>query len=252
LDLKYQSSWGSKLLTKVNDCIWLAEQPFQYFGLSVGNRMTIVRLNGNDLAVISPIKIDSIDSSVIDEINNLGRVSYIIAPNLFHHLFIRDFQNIYPNAKLWAIAGLELKRPDLKIDYTFFEREGNVEEQLDYLYFEGFQTIYLNGFAALNEYVFYHRASQTLILTDTAFYFDASCDPIVRLAAKLLGSYQKLRPLQLEQIATRDRQSVQQAIERVLEWDFNRIIVAHGSIVETNAKQQLKEGYEWFLNTKLG
>ncbi len=54
----------------------------------------------------------------------------------------------------------------------------------------------------------------------------------MQLATKLLGGYQKLRPSPLEQIATRDRQSVKQAIERVLEWDFDRVIVAHGSIVE--------------------
>ncbi len=40
-------------------------------------------------------------------------------------------------------------------------------------------------------------------------------------------------------------------IERVLNWDFQRVIMAHGTIVETNAKQKLKEGYEWFLGEKL-
>lgn len=236
------------MIKKIDDNLWVVEQPFRYFGLSVGNRMTIVRLAGGDVVVISPI---NIDGSMVEQINSIGLVKYIIAPNLYHHLFIKNFQKFYPEAQLWAVAGLEEKRPDLAIDRLFTEPMGCLEGELEYLYFQGFQTLDLRGFIALKEYVFYERASRTLILTDTAFYFDDSFDPVTRLAAKLSGGYQKLRPSQLEKIATREREAVKQSIQQVLKWDFDRVIVAHGNIVETGGKEQLKAGYEWFLNTPL-
>jgi Domain of unknown function (DUF4336) len=234
------------MLRQIDLDLWVVEQPFKYFGLEVGNRMTIVRLNTGELIAISPIKIDD---KTIEQITLLGQIKYIIAPNLYHHLFIKDFRSIYPEAKLWATSSLAAKKPDLAIDVPITDRQNNLFDELDYLLFDGFQTLYLNGYTPLNEYVFYHRASRTLILTDTAFYFDDRFVPMTQLIAKLMGGYKLLRPSPLEKLATRDKNAVKSAVSRVLAWDFDRVIVAHGSIVETDGKQQFKAGYDWFLNT---
>jgi hypothetical protein len=234
------------IIREIDRNLWVVEQPFKYFGLEVGTRMTIVRLNTGDLVVISPIKIDR---ETIDRIALLGQVKYIIAPNLYHHLFIKDFRSIYPDAQLWATSSLAVKRPDLEIDVPIVDLQNNLFDEINYLLFEGFQTLYVNGYTPLNEYVFCHRASRTLILTDTAFYFDDTFVPLTQLIARLMGGYKLLRPSPLEKLATRDKIAVKQAVERVLEWDFDRVIVAHGSVLETGGKQQFKAGYDWFLNT---
>jgi hypothetical protein len=101
---------------------------------------------------------------------------------------------------------------------------------------------------ALNEIVFLHIASQTLILTDTAYHFDATYSWPIQLAAQVIGIQNKLQPSRLEKIAIQDRQAVQQSIEQILNWDFDRVVMAHGTIVEQEAKAQLKAGYEWFLD----
>jgi Domain of unknown function (DUF4336) len=85
------------MLKKIDGDLWVVEQPFKYFGLEVGNRMTIIRLTSRYLVAISPIKIDAI---TIKQIALIGEVKYIIAPNLYHHLFIKDFRSIYPDAQL--------------------------------------------------------------------------------------------------------------------------------------------------------
>ncbi|WP_310411355.1 DUF4336 domain-containing protein [Chamaesiphon sp. OTE_8_metabat_110] len=235
------------MLREIDCNLWVVEQPFKYFGLEVGTRMTLVRLGTGDLVAISPIKIDP---ATIEQIALLGEVKYIIAPNLYHHLFIQNFQFIYPQAQLWATSSLAKKRPDLVIDIPIAERQNSMfDGEIDCLLFDGFQTLFLNGYTPLNEYVFCHQSSRTLILTDTAFYFDESFVPLTQLIAKLTGGYKLLRPSPLEKLATRDKQAVKKAVDRVLEWDFDRVIVAHGSIVETNGKEQFKSGYDWFLNT---
>jgi Domain of unknown function (DUF4336) len=234
------------MLKEIDRNLWVVERPFKYFGLEVGTRMTIVRLNTGDLVAISPIKIDRETSEQIDL---LGRVKYIIAPNFYHHLFIQDFRSSYPDAQLWATSSLAEKRPELAIDVPIVDRENRIFDEIDYILFDGFQTLFLNGYTPLNEYVFCHRLSRTLILTDTAFYFDDRFVPLTQLIAKLMGGYKLLRPSPLEKIATKDKQAVKNAVDRVLEWDFDRVIVAHGSIVETSGKEQFKAGYDWFLNT---
>jgi Domain of unknown function (DUF4336) len=234
------------MLREIAHNLWVVEQPFKYFGLEVGTRMTIVRLSTGDLVAISPIKIDR---ETIEQIALLGEVKYIIAPNLYHHLFIQDFRSIYSKAQLWATSSLVKKRPDLTIDIPMVERQNTLLDEIDYLLFDGFQTLFLTGYTPLDEYVFCHRASRTLILTDTAVYFDDRFVPLTQLVSKLMGGYKLLRPSPLEKIATKDKQSVKNAVDRVLKWDFDRVIVAHGSIVKTDGKEQFKSGYDWFLNT---
>lgn len=233
------------MLRELAPDLWIAEQPFQYWGLDVGTRMTIIRLQSGELVVISPIAIES-----LADIEALGPVSFIIAPNLYHHLYAEALQQQYPDAQLLAVQGLEVKRPDLRID-AYLEHHSDLQNQVQYLPFRGFRILDFSGPQCLNEIVFFHPSSQTLILTDTAFHFDAAFSHRTQLAARIMGSYQKLQPSWLERIATQEKQTVKQSIERVLRWDFERVIMAHGSIVEHNAKARLTEGYEWFLNQPL-
>lgn len=70
------------MLRAIDADLWVAEQPLKYFGLEVGTRMTVIRLNDGKLMVISPI---CPEEKVIHQLNQLGKVSYIVAPNLYHH-----------------------------------------------------------------------------------------------------------------------------------------------------------------------
>ncbi|MEH2243170.1 hypothetical protein [Nostoc sp.] len=80
---------------------------------------------------------------------------------------------------------------------------------------------------------------------------DDQCSPSTRLIAKLLGAYNQLRPSLLEKFATPDKVKVKWSIQQLLTWDFERVIMAHGSIIEQNGKPQFKTGYKWFLEIPL-
>lgn len=77
------------MLREIDHNIWVKEQPLKYFGLSVGTRMTVISLTNGELIVICPIKVDD---ATIAQINQLGNVSYIVNPNLYHHLFAASFR----------------------------------------------------------------------------------------------------------------------------------------------------------------
>lgn len=237
------------MLRAIAKNIWVQEQPLKFLGLEVGTRMTVIRLKNGELIVISPIQANE---TVIEELNEIGNVSLLIAPNLYHHLFLSDFKAIYPKAKILAPPGLELKRPDIPIDRKL-EEKGQIgtDREVEYLLFAGLKFFDLKGFSILNEIVFLHRESHTLILTDTAYHFDATFPFTSQLVFRVLGGYKQLKPSWLEKIATTEKQKVKQAIEQILAWDFNRVIMAHGSIIETEAKEKLKQGYESFLSIAL-
>lgn len=122
------------------------------------------------------------------------------------------------------------------------------DSELEHTLFAGFQVFMPPKIAVVNEIVFYHLASKTLIITDSAFHFDSTFPKITQIAARVFGSYQVLKPSWLEKIAVKDQKQLEKSIDKILEWDFQRIIMAHASIIENNAKVQLAEGYRWLIS----
>lgn len=236
------------MLRTIDTDLWVAEQPLKYFGLEVGTRMTVIRLGAGDLLVISPIRPTP---ELMQQLAEIGEVRIIIAPNLYHHLFAVSFKQQYPDAELWAIAELAEKRPDIPIDRILSDQTIQQLDGIRAVQVEGFNTLDVTGAIPLQEWVFLHIRSRTLILTDLAFHFDQTSSRTVRWIARLLGGYQQLRPSILEKIASRDKAQVRRSIQPILDWDFDRVIVAHGSIVEQGGKGDFQRGYEWFLQMVL-
>lgn len=235
------------MLKEIDKNIWVAEQPLKYFGLSVGTKMTVIRLKNGKLVVISPIQLDE---SLINQLKEIGDVAYIIAPNIYHYLFTSEFKALYPKANLLAAPGLETKRPEVPIESTIREGENLFPDEIEYLLFDGFKTFAFDH-TLMNEFVFFHPESSSLILTDTAFHFDETFPILTQLTSRIIGGYKKLSPSILEKLATQEKEKVKQAVKKVLLWNFKRVIMAHGSIVENDPKSKFREGYEWFLNTSL-
>ena len=232
------------MLRQIDNHIWVAEQPQKYLGLEVGTRMTVVRLSNNSLILISLVEIDN---ELQQQLNAIGKVKYLIAPNLFHYLYLQQAQQLYPEAETIAPPGLSAKQPDLTIDRTFTKHKIEFRSELEHTLLAGFQILVPPKIAAVNEIVFYHPATKTLIITDSAFNFDRTFPVITQLAARALGSYEVLKPSWLEKIAVRDKHQLQASITRVLQWDFQRVILAHGRIVDSQAKERLTQAYQWLL-----
>lgn len=229
------------MLEEIAENIWCAEQPLKYFGLGIRTRMTVIRLSNGDLAVISPIRIDS--SAAHHQLNALGRVGHIVAPNLYHYMFAADFKSLYPDTLFWATPGLRERQPHLPIDQIIEER--TFFNELECIFLDGFRTLIPSGFESLNEYVFLHSATRTLIITDAAFNFDKTFSLPIQLAARASGIYNKLGPSVLEKVAIREKETMKRSIEKVLNWDFDRVIMAHGSVIEEGGKKALTEAYQF-------
>ena len=208
----------------------------------------MVRLASRELVVISPIQTNE---ATVSQLSDLGQVRHIVAPNLYHYFFAAEFKALYPSATFWAAPGLDMKQPELPIDEiinSHSSSQGNGQwDRLETILFNGFRTLSLSGFESLNECVFFHPVSRTLILTDTAFHFDESFPMLTQFAFRVTGGYKQLSPSLLEKIATREKNRVRQSVENVLRWDFERVIMAHGSIIEKHGKERFRQGYDSFL-----
>ena len=210
--------------------------PFRLLGAQIGARATIVRLPNGDLWVHSPI---ALLPSLQTEVETLGKVAWIVAPNTFHYLHISEWARAFPHAQVCAVPGFK-PLPDVHISRILGEKcESEWTNSLD-------QTLF-RGSMMSTEAMWCHRASKTLILTDTLIHIPSERDKWTRGAAKILGVLDDWKPSRFFKLSIRDRKLARRALETVLCWDFERIIVAHGEICETDAKNVLRRGYDFWL-----
>lgn len=199
--------------------------------------MTVIRLVDGRLLLHSPLPLDA---PLRAELDALGPVAYAVAPSRVHHLYAGDVAQSYPGARLWIAPGLERKRPDL--DYVAILGDEAPEEwrgQVDQTFFRGRPYE--------NEVAFFHRASRTLVTCDLAFNFRERTPAATRLLMSLVRSYGYFGPTKLDPLLIRDRAKARASLERILAWDFDRVIVAHGDVQEHDGNALLRQGYAWLL-----
>jgi hypothetical protein len=224
-------------LRRLADDLWVAERPQRFYGLEVGTRMTVIRLANGDLLLHSPVRLDP---GLRRELDALGPVRFTVAPNRVHHLYAGEVARAYPGTRLWVAPGLARKRPDLHADGELGdEAPAEWRGQVDQTFFRGRPYE--------NEVVFLHRPSRTLILCDLAFNFGPTAAAPTRLLMRLLRSYGHFGPSTLDPLLIRDRAAARRSLERILSWDFDRVIVAHGDVLERGGHEALRSGYGWLL-----
>jgi hypothetical protein len=222
------------------DDLWVADRPQNFYGLAVGTRMTVMRLSGERLLLHSPV---ALDAALRAELDALGRVSYVVAPNRLHHLYAGDVGNDYPAARLWIAPGLERKRRDLA--YVAVLGDDPPAEWRDEV-----RQVFFRGRPYENEVVFFHRRSRTLVLCDLAFNFGPTAAAPTRWLMKLLRSYGHFGPSTLDPFLIRDRDAARESLDRILAWDFDRVVVAHGDVLERGGREALRAGYAWLLTLR--
>lgn len=225
-------------LRQLAENLWVAERPQSFYGLPVGARMTVIRLADARLLLHSPV---ALEPELRGQLDSIGRVCFAVAPNRVHHLYAGEVARAYPGARLWVAPGLERKRPDL-----VFEAVLNDDAPEEWRGEIG--QVFFRGRPYENEVAFFHRPSRTLILCDLAFNFGPRAAAPTRLLMKLLRSYGRLAPSTLDPLLIRDRRAARESLERILAWDFDRIIVAHGDVLESGGHEVLRQGYSWLLH----
>lgn len=227
-------------LRQLADTLWVADRDQTFYGLPVGTRMTVMRLAGGRLLLHSPV---ALDPQLRAELDAIGRVCFAVAPNRVHHLYAGDVAKAYPGTRLWVAPGLERKRPDLVF-------EAVLDDEAPEPWRDEVDQVFFRGRPYENEVTFFHRPSRTLILCDLAFNFGPRAALPTRLLMKLLRSYGHLAPSKLDPLLIRDRRAARDSLERILAWDFDRIIVAHGDVLESGGHEILRQGYSWLLHDR--
>ncbi|EGA72179.1 hypothetical protein VISI1226_05224 [Vibrio sinaloensis DSM 21326] len=221
--------------------IWVFDGPtVRFFGFPFTTRMTVVRLANGALWLHSPIQLSD---SLVEQINQLGTVDYLIAPNHLHHLFLADWLEVYPEAQLYGTNEVIKKRQDLAFDGSL-----NVEQQWPWR--EEIEQELFTGSPAMQECVFFHPESRTLIVTDLVEnfakqHFNYWQRPVAK-GIGILAPHGQM-PLDWRLSFMFGKAKARQHMMRILAWQPQTLVMSHGNIVYSNAESFLRRSFRWLI-----
>lgn len=223
----------SSLLTPVAPEIWELDHPHVVLGMELGRRLTVVRLPSGDLWVHASLPPAPKLTAALD---SLGRVRYIIGPNTTHDAYLEEFVDAFPDAEFHAAPGLAQANPRLHPTHT-------LGHGAPAAWSEVLEQHLVAGMPRLNEAVFLHKPSRTLILADLAFNLLPPKPWLTRVALTLNDAYGRFTPSRLLKSIIRDRTALRASIDTLLTWDFDRIIVGHGTNIASGGPEALRRAF---------
>lgn len=226
------------LLIPIAPEIWIAEgEAVPFFTIPYPTRMVLVRLANGDLWAWSPTQLHA---ELVEEIAALGRLHHLVAPNKLHHLFLSDWAHAWPDALLYAPPGLQRKRSDL----TFHAALADVP---DPAWAADIDQVIFRGSFALEEVVFFHRRSRTLIVCDLIQKLDpAGMNTVHRVVMRLNSLLGPDGSTPREwRLSFLNRRPARAALKKALDWDPERIVIAHGTSVESGGREALARSLRW-------
>lgn len=211
--------------------IWFARDSYSLIGVDLGTKMTVVQLDDKKLLIYSPIRInDSLRQQIIE----LGDPAYIVVPSILHNLNAEQWHSAFPQSVVYCAQGAKVKVKGRLL---------NPAES--YPWDNQLVTIFIDGMPKVNEWVFIHKKSQTLMVCDLLFNVTQPQNFLARQLLKLYGIYNRSAITPLYKLMIKDRKAFEQSVEKLRNCHFDKIIIAHGNniieqgqIVFLNASQQ--------------
>ena len=224
-------------LTQVTDDIYCAEHDIWLMGLvHFSARMTVVRLADGSVLIHSPIPLEQLAG----DIEKLGPVRHILAPSGLHHLFLKAAAERFPDAAVYGPPAVLSKLKGFKPGVIVEDR---VPEALS----ADFELMRIDGCPKVDELVLLHKRTSTLIVTDLVFNIHEAQGWFSPKVFRFVGAWQKVAQSKLWRSMTKDRAAAGASVRSLLTWDFDRLIMAHGQIVETGGRAALQGGLWWML-----
>lgn len=229
-------------LIPVAENIWIVDgNNVNFHGFPYPTRSVIVRLQNSDLWIWSPIELSD---KLRGEIETIGRPAHLVSPNKIHHLFLGDWGVAFPDAQLWGPASTIRKRRDLPFQSPLIDQPpAPWGEEID--------QCWVRGSYMMDEIVFFHLPSRTAILADLSENFSSkwllnNWAPWQRLLARLskIVEGEGCAPLDWRLSFIR-RRMLREAKAKILSWNPQKVIMAHGEWQAANGREFLVRAFAW-------
>lgn len=202
--------------------------PFRFFGIDFARNVTLLRLGDGRVVIHSTAPFTEKD---LQAIRKFGEPAWLVDATLLHETFAKEGRA--------ALTGLPYLAPN-----GFKEISDVATQPLDPPpsdWAGEIEVLRLEG-TRKSEHVFFHRRSRTLVVADLFFSFPAETRGWARFfARRIMGLPPSLFGVsRFFRFLIADKQAFKRSIRTMLEWDFERVVVAHREPLEMEAKKAVQ------------
>jgi len=194
------------------------------FGLPVGRRMAAVKRATGRWALFSPVPLDADARSRLDR---EGGVDTLVVPTGFHNRFVAESAEAFPEATIYLAGGA--KRHGLPQSRCHELAEAEWDDDLE--------ALPLEGMSGVHEVTFHHKPSASLIVGDLCINVDERYPFLTRTLFRLVGAYPGPRTSKFFLSMIRDRKAFLASLDRILEREFDRVVVSHGVTIDCGGRE---------------
>ena len=229
------------ILKPVAENVWVVDSgPMTAMGLSLPIRMSVIRLASGGMWLHSPTRFDE---ALRREIEAIGPIQHLVAPNIAHWTFLKDWQTHCGGVTTSAAPELR-KRAQVRASGIRLDRDLTETPPPDWA--AEIEHAIVPGGLGFREVAFFHRPSRTLLLTDLIQNLEPAKLPLAtRLFATLTGARNGTTPRHLRLVLRPRRAEAAEAVRRMIAWAPERVIFTHGSFFRRDGTRQLARAMAW-------
>ncbi len=214
---------------RIAENVWILRYPLRLLGVEIGRSVTIIRLGNGKLVIHSTAPFTAADVAAIQ---SLGKPGWMVDVTAFHNSFAEEGRRAFPLLR-YLVPDRFPKAIALKcepLDPAPAEWAGQLE------------VLRIEGVPRIQEHAVFHAPSRTLIVGDLLFNFGQHALGWTKFFARRVMRLKELVGMSpFFRMMIRDQRAFDDSIRKILRWEFDRIIVGHGEIIEFEAKQRVSE-----------
>jgi hypothetical protein len=205
--------------------IAVLQYPLRAFGIDFRRCVTLLRLADGRVVIHSSAPFTAKDVAAI---RRFGVPSWLVEATLMHDTFARPVSAVFPELPYLAPDGFARFSgvPTLPLHPAPPDWAGEIE------------VLKVDGLRKINEHAFFHLASRTLVLADLLFHFPADSRGWPQFFARHIMRLPRLSGISaFFRLMIRDRAAFALSMKKMLDWDFEQIVVGHSEPIQNDAKR---------------
>ena len=213
---------------QLSDDVVVMSFPWLVFGIDFARNVTLLRLRDGRTVIHSTAPFTATD---IAAIRSFGDPSWLVEATLMHDTFAKPGRAAFPDLPYLAPEGFA-KAARIPAQ-SLGSPPPDWKNEIDVLKIEG---------TRVNEHALFHRRSATLVVADLFFSFPPEAQGWARFFVRQIMRLPRLFGISLffRVLAVCDRKAFANSLNQLLQWDFQRIVVAHREPIEYEARSAVE------------
>ncbi len=212
--------------------LWLFPYPLNIMGANLRRNVTLIRLTSGKTVIHSTAPFSPEDVAMI---RSLGEPGWLLDGILRHDTFAKEGRAAFP--------GIPYLAPEGFAEVVGFETTPIIPAPVEW---DGeLQALEIQGAPEARDTALLHVPTRTLILTELVFNFGGEETNLTELLLRVaVGSEHNPGMPRPVRAGVQDREAFLCSLAMIMKWDFDRVIVGHGDVIESGGKAKLRASFD--------